>query len=231
MRTAARSAVDRATASEICTAEVSRHRGARAPAGVQRVPHGGQHFRRQIGAQRGEMPKRGVQSARGPGVRRVRHAIGRTVRLDVDVGPVRRRLEGVVGGPEPAGHAPEDPRAAGPLRDDPAVRGPEVAVAAGGPDRPVHPLVDSFDEGGHGAPGRRHRTPRAAHVLQRQDDVVCLCLQHEDHAVGADVGVRSVEHEEVREAGNGHAEVGVCAVAPALAQRRPPSPVTSICPR
>jgi hypothetical protein len=56
-------------------------------------------------------------------------------------------------------------------------------------------------------------------VLQRADDVAGLRFQHEDHAVGPDIGVGAVQHEEVGKTGNGHAQIRVRTVAPCLPQR------------
>ena len=56
-------------------------------------------------------------------------------------------------------------------------------------------------------------------MFQCTHDVARLRLEHEDDTVGADVGVGPVQHEEVREAGNRHAEVGICSLAPGFAQR------------
>ena len=168
------------------------------------------------------MPQRRIQPPHGACIRRVRgtaHAPATLCAADVDVGPGRRRLERVVRGPEPSGHAPEVTRAAGPLRDDAAVGGTKVIAAAGGPHRALHPSVDRVDEVGHRL--RAHRQIRlvvTSGVLQRPYHVVRLRLEHEDHAVGTHVGVGPVQHEQVREARHRHAQVGVCAVAPTLVQ-------------
>ena len=50
-------------------------------------------------------------------------------------------------------------------------------------------------------------------------DVADLAFEHVDDRVAAEVGVRPVEHEEVREPGHGDAEVGLSPVPPGLPQR------------
>src|SRR5690625_2375012 len=57
-----------------------------------------------------------------------------------------------------------------------------------------------------------------AQVSNGLGDVAVLCLEHGHNGVVVEVGVRAVEHEEVREAVHGHAQVCLRGVTPALAQ-------------
>src|ERR687889_340643 len=96
----------------------------------------------------------------------------------------------------------------------------QPAGPAGFPDRPREALLELVVEtsldlgtrlGGRGAP--------LAHGAQRRQDVVRLRLEHVDDRGVAEVDVRSVEQEEVREARHGRAEVRLRAAAPVLGQR------------
>ena len=58
-----------------------------------------------------------------------------------------------------------------------------------------------------------------AHLLQRRGHVGHLGLDHVDHRAVPEAGVRAEQHEQVREAGDGRAEVGARAALPVLVER------------
>ena len=106
--------------------------------------------------------------------------------------------------------------AVGPLGHDPSAGGAVVVAAARLPgldpgDVPLQRLVVARHRlGADVEPG----LALADHLLELRDHVLHLVLDRRDQRVR--VGVRTVEHEEVREAGGHHALVGLGAVAPGL---------------
>ena len=69
----------------------------------------------------------------------------------------------------------------------------------------------------HSHAGFRLQCPDTAH------DIADLGFQHEHNAVVSKVGVWSVQHEKIGEAGNGNALVGCCTVSPGMIQSCSPT--------